>query len=52
LPKAFVTKYNGEWKATSTSEYIKKANAISRALVGLGIQKGDKIAVISSLSGS
>ncbi len=48
LPKAFVTKYNGEWEATSTSEYIKKANAISRALISLGIQKDDKIAVISS----
>lgn len=48
LPKAFVTKYNGEWEATSTSEYIKKANAISRALISLGIEKDDKIAVISS----
>lgn len=48
LPKAFVTKYNGEWVATSTQEYINQANAISRALLRLGVQKNDKIAVISS----
>ncbi|MGR7811943.1 AMP-dependent synthetase/ligase [Lacinutrix undariae] len=48
LEKALVTKYNGEWKATSTQEYINKANTVSRALLRLGIQKGDKIAVIST----
>ncbi|MDO6760094.1 long-chain fatty acid--CoA ligase [Tamlana sp. 2_MG-2023] len=45
---ALVTKYNGEWVKTSTQEYIDKANAISRALLKLGINKDDKIAVISS----
>ena len=48
LPKAFVTKYNGKWVATSTQEYINQANAISRALIRLGVQKNDKIAIISS----
>jgi len=48
LEKALITKYNGEWKATSTQEYINKANTVSRALLRLGIQKGDKIAVIST----
>lgn len=48
LEKALVTKYEGEWIATSTQEYIDKANALSRALLKLGIQKNDKIAVISS----
>ncbi|TDY11848.1 AMP-dependent synthetase/ligase [Meridianimaribacter flavus] len=48
LEKALVTKYDGEWIATSTQEYIDKANALSRALLKLGIQKNDKIAVISS----
>jgi long-chain acyl-CoA synthetase len=48
LEKAFVTKYDGEWKAISTKEYIDKANAVSRALLKLGIQKDDKIALISS----
>jgi len=46
--KALVTKYNGEWKAISTQEYLDKANRISRALLKLGIQKNDKIAVIST----
>ncbi|MCB4808823.1 AMP-dependent synthetase/ligase [Tamlana sp. 62-3] len=45
---ALVTKYNGEWIKTSTQEYINKANAISRALLRLGVQKNDKIAVIST----
>ncbi|MDI1255660.1 MAG: AMP-binding protein [Flavobacterium sp.] len=48
LPDALVTKYNGVWVKTSTSEYIAKANAISRALLRMGIKKNDKIAVISS----
>ena len=45
---ALVTKYNGEWIKTSTQEYINKANAISRALLKLGIKKDDKIALIST----
>jgi long-chain acyl-CoA synthetase len=48
LDKAFTSKYNGEWIATSTKEYIAKANAISRGLLRLGVQANDKIAVISS----
>ncbi len=47
LENALVTKYQGEWVATSTQEYINKANAISRGLLKLGVQKNDKIAVIS-----
>ncbi|OEK07583.1 AMP-dependent synthetase [Flavivirga aquatica] len=45
---ALVTKYNGEWVKTSIQEYINKANAISRALLKLGINKNDKIAIIST----
>ncbi|WP_178988752.1 AMP-dependent synthetase/ligase [Winogradskyella schleiferi] len=45
---ALVTKYNGKWEAISTQEYIDKSNAMSRALLRLGIQKNDKIAVIST----
>lgn len=48
IPDSLVTKYDGEWVKTSTDEYISKANAISRALLRMGIQKDDKIAVISS----
>lgn len=45
---AFVTKYDRKWVPISTQEYINKANTISRALLKLGIQKNDKIAVIST----
>lgn len=48
LDKSLVTKYNGKWIATSTKEYIDKANALSRGLLRLGVSQGDKIAVISS----
>ena len=48
IPDALVTKQNGVWVKTSTQEYIAKANAISRALVRLGVKKDDKIAIISS----
>ncbi len=48
IPDALVTKYNGVWQKTSTEEYIKKANTISRALLRMGIEKDQKIAIISS----
>jgi long-chain acyl-CoA synthetase len=48
LSKAFNTKVNGKWISTSTEEFIAKANAISRALLRMGIKPNDKIAVISS----
>lgn len=48
LKKALVTKYNGEWKATSTQEFVDKANAFSRGLLRLGVKPNDKIALIST----
>ncbi|MGB3150969.1 MAG: long-chain fatty acid--CoA ligase [Maribacter sp.] len=48
LEKSLVTKYNGEWVATSTKDYLDKANAVSRALLRMGIKKDDKIAIIST----
>ncbi|QBZ98501.1 AMP-dependent synthetase/ligase [Flavobacterium sangjuense] len=48
LQDALVTKHNGQWVKTSTKEYLEKANIISRALLRLGVQKNDKIAIISS----
>lgn len=47
LEKSFVSKVKGEWLATSTQEYINKANAISRGLIRLGVQPNDKVAIIS-----
>jgi long-chain acyl-CoA synthetase len=48
IPDALVNKENGVWVKTSTQEYITKANTISRALLKMGVQKNDKIAVIST----
>ena len=47
LEKSLITKYDGEWVATSTQEYINKANMISRALLRLGVVPNDKIAIIA-----
>ncbi len=47
LPNYFVDKHNGKWVATSTQEHIDKANAVSRGLIKMGVQKDDKIALIS-----
>lgn len=46
--KALITKYDGKWVATSTQEYIDKANAISRALIRMGVKANDKVALIST----
>lgn len=48
LADCLASKYDGVWVATSTQEYIDKANTISRALLRMGVQKNDKIAIISS----
>ena len=48
IEDALVTKYDSVWVKTSTESYIAKANAISRALLRMGVQKNDKIAVIST----
>jgi len=48
LKKAFTTKYNGTWESVSSTEFLNQSRAISRALVGMGIKAGDKIAMISS----
>lgn len=44
----FVAKYDGEWRKIFIDEYIEKVNKISYALLHLGIQRDDKVAVISS----
>ena len=48
LEGALVDKRNGQWIKTSTQTYIDKANALSRALLNLGVQKNDKVAIITT----
>ncbi len=40
-------KINGEYKGYSTQYFLDEANAISKGLIDLGIEKGDKVALIS-----
>ena len=47
-PDMFVTKYNGKWEKTATSEFIALGNKVSRGLLKLGIKPGDKIALITT----
>ncbi len=48
LPDCLVTKYGDDWVKTSTQEFIHKSNAISRGLLRMGVNKDDKIALIST----
>ena len=48
LEKAFTTKYNGVWESLNTQRFCEQAHQISRALLNLGINAQDKIAMISS----
>lgn len=48
LKKALVTKYDGQWRAISSQEYVDQAKAISRGLLRLGTKVNDKIALIST----
>ncbi len=41
------SKVNGEWKSYSTSEFITAVDKASRGLLALGVQAGDKVALIS-----
>lgn len=48
LDKCFVYKSDSVWKNISTQQYIELANNVSRSLLQLGIQPGDKIAIITT----
>jgi len=44
----FVTKTNGNWNGTSTADFLNKAMIVSRGLIALGINPGDRVAVSSN----
>lgn len=48
LEKSIATKVNGKWETVSTQEYIDQSNQLSRALLRMGVEVDDKIAVIST----
>ena len=47
-PDAFTQKEHGIWVKTSIEEFIEKANRFSSGLIELGIEKGDRVAIISN----
>ena len=44
----FVTKRNGVWESMSTKDFVDATNDYSKALIALGINKDDKIALVAS----
>ena len=44
----FNTKLNGVWTSVSTHEFLNQAMQLSKVLIHLGVQAGDRIAVSSS----
>jgi long-chain acyl-CoA synthetase len=46
--KMFVSKVNGNWEGLSTNEFILRTIEVSKGLISLGIQPGDKVAVASA----
>ena len=52
FPKAdsLCSKVDGKWKPYSTQQFIDHANALSRGLLKLGINPGDKIGIICTVN--
>lgn len=48
LKAALAEKVNGKWREYSTAECIEMINKVSKALLSLGVKKGDTIALISN----
>lgn len=44
----FVTKTNGKWEGISTANFLEQSMTLSRGLISLGIEVGDRVAVVSS----
>ena len=44
---ALACKRNGQWIKTSVQEYVEKTNLISYGLLTMGIEKGDKVGIVS-----
>lgn len=45
--RMFSTKVDGKWNKVSTQEFLDEANQVSRGLIALGVQPGDKIGLVS-----
>jgi len=48
LESSLAEKVNGQWVRYDTGSVLEQINAVSRGLIALGIQRGDKIAIVSN----
>lgn len=46
-PKMFVTKVNNDWIPMSTEAFVAKVNQLSLGLIALGIEVGERVALVS-----
>ncbi len=44
----FASKIDGEWKKFRARDFVKMTDVLSQGLMGLGVAKGDRVAVISN----
>ena len=44
----FACKVDGDWKKYKAREFVKMTDVVSQGLIGLGVAKGDRVAVISN----
>jgi long-chain acyl-CoA synthetase len=48
LPDSLAAKTGGKWNKYSTNDFIDIGNSLSRGLLSLGVNPGDKIAIVSN----
>lgn len=46
--KMFCTKTNGQWVGVSTKQFLDEVMQISKGLIALGVQPGDKVGIVSN----
>ena len=44
----FASKVDGDWKKHRARDFVKMTDVVSQGLIGLGVAKGDRVAVISN----
>ena len=45
---ALVAKIDGQWKPTSTQDFVNTVNQVSMALLESGVQKGDRVSILAN----
>ncbi len=47
IPDCLMHKVDGSWRPVSTDEFVERVRRLSAALIGLGIQPGDRVALMA-----